>query len=95
MEPHGIVTLKEGRGDIFGIAVAGVKTPCSVYVPPRAIVPDSLGVFWDVEEAHYVDGRFLVRFANGLRAFWPHAPEAKVRVGLVWEALCFLGEEDA
>lgn len=94
MEPHGMVKLESGANDIFGFEIEGVKTPCHAYVPPRAIVPSVLGVQWEVEEAHYVDGRFLVRFANGLRAFWPQEPEAKVGVGLDWSAIRFLGEEN-
>jgi len=94
MEPHGIVKLEHGVNDIFGFELEGVKTPCYVYVPPRAILPTVLGVLWDVEEAHYVDGRFLVRFSNGLRAFWPKEPEEKVHVGLEWSALRFLREDN-
>lgn len=94
MEPHGIVKLEYGVNDIFGFELEGVKTPCYVYVPPRAIMPSALGVLWDVEETHYVDGRFLVRFSNGLRAFWPREPEEKVHVGLDWSRLRFLGEEN-
>ena len=94
MEPDGIVKLEIGANDIFGVKIDDLKTPCHVYVPPRAIIPSDLGILWSVEEVHYVDGRFLVRFTNGLRTFWPKEPESKARVGLDFCALRFLGEED-
>jgi ABC-type sugar transport system ATPase subunit len=94
MEPHGLVALGKDLDNLFGLKLKNVKLPCYAYIPPRAIINNKEGVLWEVEQTHYVDGRFLVRFANGLRTFWTHAPDKFARVDLDWSAVRFLRNEN-